>query len=110
MDSINIVAADHPDAALLALGRELETATDEIERLPVSEVERLERASARKWQAIAAISALEARSDEGLAVKARAVARAYAELAYCPDDDLADDERALAALVRSVFGGRKIAA
>jgi transketolase len=107
---INSAAADHPDAALLALGAELEAAIEEIERLPVSECEALKNASARKWEIIDAISAIEARTDAGLAVMARAVARAHIELLHVSDDELGADERALKALVRSVFAGRKIAA
>jgi hypothetical protein len=82
----------------------------EVERLPVSEAEALERASARVWEIIEAISSIEARTDEGILVKAKAVARAYAELAHVGDDELGEDERALASLVRSVPAVRKIAA
>jgi hypothetical protein len=107
----NSAAADHPDAALIALGRELGTAIEADDLLPeTAPHDDLARACERVWQAIAAISALEAQSDAGLAVKARAVARAFAELRHVADDELADDERALASLVRSVFAGREMAA
>lgn len=82
----------------------------EEESLPASASSELARASARLWKAIRAISALEAQTDSGLLVKARAVARAYAELAHSVDEEAGDDERALASLASDVFALHKKAA
>ncbi|CAJ0890939.1 hypothetical protein AMST5_04092 [freshwater sediment metagenome] len=106
----NLAAADQPDAALLLLGCDLEAAMQAEETLPASASSELASASERVWRAIRAISALEAQTDSGLLVKAKAVARAYAELAAFEDDDAGADQRALASLVRDVLAGRKMAA
>lgn len=84
----------HPDAGLIALGRELETSVAE-ER----SAQDIGPAHERVWRAIDAIAALDARTDAGRLVKARAVARAFAEYGEPAYADVADDERALRSLV-----------
>ncbi|CAJ0848941.1 hypothetical protein AMST5_01875 [freshwater sediment metagenome] len=84
----------HPDAALLALGRELETAVA-AER----SAQDIGTAHERVWRTIDAIAVLDARTDAGRLVKAAAVARAFAEYGGPAYADAAGDERALRSLV-----------
>lgn len=96
------------DAALITLDRELVAAMVEESALPISDPNALGRANDRVWATIERIGAIEAQTDAGRLAKARAAARAYLELARIPDEDMADDERALAALVRAFFPGEPL--
>jgi hypothetical protein len=89
----------HPDAALIALGRELEAAIAEEDALPTSPPDDLERAIERVWQIIEAINALEAKTDAGLFVKAKVVARAFSEYGGPAYEGATGDEAALRSLV-----------